>query len=123
MLALKIVSLTAMLLGLSQAAPAVKTRQDIQLLLLCNDPNQVDCLDFQTTPDQCSNIPGDWNDNVSSINTYSDSSICTFYNNPDCDEGAGSIALGGTQNSLPSGFDNTLSSLKCHVCFLPEGCS
>lgn len=53
MFALKIVSLTAMLLGLSQAAPAVKARQDIQLLLLCNDPNQVDCLDFQTTPDQC----------------------------------------------------------------------
>ncbi|ETS73253.1 hypothetical protein PFICI_14858 [Pestalotiopsis fici W106-1] len=141
MFAIKTIGLTAMLLGLCQAAPAVQARQDIQLLFLCNDPNQVDCLDFQTTPDQCSNIPGGYNDNVSSLNTFSDSSICTFYkyynscypfyeyhsnlysSNPDCDESAGSIALGGAQDSLPTGFDNTLSSLKCHICFLPEGCS
>ncbi|KAK9784111.1 hypothetical protein AB5N19_10049 [Seiridium cardinale] len=115
-------AVATMLLGLSQAAPAIP-RQDIKLLLLCNDPNQVDCLDFQVTPDVCSNIPGDSNDNVSSLDTGGDSSLCTFYNNPECDGGAGSIQLAGIHDSLPTGFDNTLSSIKCNICLIPEGCA
>jgi hypothetical protein len=53
MFSLKSIALAAVVVSIAQAAPASKVRQDIELLLLCNDPNQGDCLDFQTTPDVC----------------------------------------------------------------------
>ncbi|KAH6648172.1 hypothetical protein BKA67DRAFT_662892 [Truncatella angustata] len=77
MFSMKSIAIAAVLLGLSRAAPAVTPRQDIQLLLVCNDPNQGDCLDFQVVPNVCSNLPGEWNDNASSL--VIGSNICTFY--------------------------------------------
>ncbi|KAI1848816.1 hypothetical protein JX266_005244 [Neoarthrinium moseri] len=114
MLTLKSFAAVAVVLGLAQAAPSsAAVPRDITLLLLCNDANLGDCLDFQTEIDLCKNIPDGFDNSVSSVNTFSDFKLCNFYNNPDCNEDAGSITLGGVQNTLSAEFDDNFSSVKC----------
>ncbi|KAI0127351.1 hypothetical protein BJ170DRAFT_683199 [Xylariales sp. AK1849] len=109
---MKSIATIVLVAGLSQAAPSAYPR-DITLLSLCNDPDLVDCLDFQTDFEVCAEIPGEFDNNIESLDTFSDSKFCTFYHEPNCGQGA-TITLSGVQTSLPDDEKNLFSSLICH---------
>ncbi|KAI1841364.1 hypothetical protein JX265_013464 [Neoarthrinium moseri] len=123
MFAFKPVAFATALLGLVHAAPAVTERQDIILLTLCTDANLGgSCLDYQGTPGVCGNVVGEFDNSISSLVAGTESRPCIFYNNPNCDRSGGSVTLGGRQDALPAGFDNSISSIECLACLIPEGC-
>ncbi|KAL2876960.1 hypothetical protein SGCOL_007791 [Colletotrichum sp. CLE4] len=100
------------LLGLTNAAT----------IRICKDQTLGSCVTMDVTT--CTNFPGSMNDVVSSVDTGS--ATCTFYTpiknisnisffKPTSDGSCGgaSWTTRGLQNTVPSNFNDNLSSVKC----------
>ncbi|EXF80388.1 hypothetical protein CFIO01_08103 [Colletotrichum fioriniae PJ7] len=82
------------LLGLTNAAT----------IRICKDQTLGNCVTMDVG--SCTNFPGSMNDVVSSVDTGS--ATCTFYT---C--GGASWTTRGLQNTVPSNFNDNLSSVRC----------
>ncbi|KAF4781131.1 hypothetical protein HER10_EVM0007685 [Colletotrichum scovillei] len=85
------------LLGLTNAAT----------IRICKDQTLGNCVTMDVGG--CTNFPGNMNDVVSSVDTGS--ATCTFFTDGSC--GGASWTTRGLQNTVPSNFNDKLSSVRC----------
>ncbi|KAF5518495.1 hypothetical protein CGCA056_v009386 [Colletotrichum aenigma] len=85
------------LLGLANAAS----------IRICKDQTITNCVTMDVNG--CTNFPGSMNDAVSSVDTGS--ATCTFYQDGSCT--GGSWTTSGLQNTVPTNFNDNLSSVSC----------
>ncbi|KAM0284168.1 hypothetical protein ACHAQH_002158 [Verticillium albo-atrum] len=66
------------------------------------------CFKSSIDPGFCWNVPGDYNDKMSS---YVTNAPCTFFENGNC--GGGSFVGNGIQFTVPANFNDKISSVRC----------
>ncbi|EKD13576.1 uncharacterized protein L3040_007219 [Drepanopeziza brunnea f. sp. 'multigermtubi'] len=112
-----IVAAAALAASVVTAAPAPgKVIQPTSTIKLCNDFNWNQCREMQYTPQVCTEIPNDFHDVVSSLNTYNKQ--CTFFVDRYCPRQSGSFYWNGVVQNIRDhpdlgNYENKISSFKC----------
>ncbi|WQF82069.1 Putative gamma-crystallin [Colletotrichum destructivum] len=74
---------------------------------ICKHQTKGDCVTIDVNG--CTNFPGGWNDQVSSVDTGA--AECVFYENGSC--GGGAWTTRGRQNTIPGNWNDKFSSVRC----------
>ncbi|KAI9050121.1 hypothetical protein LZ554_006262 [Drepanopeziza brunnea f. sp. 'monogermtubi'] len=108
-----IVAVAALAASVVTAAPGVQATAAIKL---CDHFNWVACRELPYTPKNCAEVPDDFNDVISSLDTYNRK--CTFFVDRYCKPEAGSFPYQGSVQNIRDypnlgHFENAISSFNC----------